>query len=94
MKLEVYSNKDLQNFSSILSQCITKGITNVVLIKQTIDEQAASRVSVEVNSFTVRQAKKITNNKCPSCGARMHMNKILEGVRYNGCPKCYYSELV
>lgn len=104
---EAYNKKDLQTCKAILQQLESDGVVDLGFGIKKIEEfihndllQHRKVAATTRRRFAETGAKRPSSSSdvletktCPGCGAAMQMGKWLEGVRYNGCPQCYYSEV-
>ena len=95
LKLDAYSNKELQHFLAMLNQCETAAISDVRFVRQQIQRHIENQYREQ--KIRARQAgpiKKIKSKTCPSCGQSLLIPvQNREGLNILGCKKCRYSEI-
>lgn len=94
-----FKNRDIQNCIQLLNIFEADGVTDIRFVREQlqnhINEQfkTATNIKIKQNKHT-RNLKRNTP-RCPSCGSfNWQIGKRIGGVKYNGCPDCYYSEMV
>ena len=89
MKLDAYSNRDIQQTIGIIEQAINEkkrhDLKSLVSILKT-------KMQKPVSSAIVKQTSE--KKMCPSCGAALSCDKIIDGLKISGCKKCRFSEVV
>ena len=99
LKLDVYSGNVLQSFVSVLTQCESEGLTDIVAIRDKINANLHSRMT-EVFTFQDSKSRRLSRHpvnaldKCPEC-SKGRLSPVInsDGLDIIGCNICRYSEI-
>ena len=89
---EVYSEKHLQNFISLLEQCKQNDVTDLSIVLKDIKSLFEERKKEIEQRFEVLKREAII--ECPSCNKnRLVHTPNEDGLKIFTCPSCRYSEI-
>lgn len=92
-----YKGRDIQALISLANQFEAEGVTDIVFIRQRLEEYIASKRRIDKPKYvsTRKHTKKPT---CPECGDKWGWYESIElkemGITIDLCKKCAYSRMV